>query len=187
MTRSLTSTELKRLHRGWRRRTPGRVALLLDGVQNPFNVGAIIRTAAAMSVDHLWLAGHVPTPDDTKVAKTALGSQRFVPWTACETSREALDAARAAGYRLVGIELADGSRPLHEADTTGDVCLVVGHEDRGLSKDGLAECDELAYVPQLGRIGSLNVGTATAVALYEVRRTAWTGSDTEPPVQDRSP
>jgi tRNA (guanosine-2'-O-)-methyltransferase len=181
VTRSFSSTELKRLHRGWRRRTPGRLALLLDGVQNPFNVGSIIRTAAAMSVDQLWLAGHVPPPTDAKVAKTALGSQRFVPWTATTTSTEALTAARAAGYRLVGVELAVGSDPLHQADTTGDVCLVVGHEDRGLSKEALADCDQLAYVPQLGRIGSLNVATATAVALYEVRRTAWTaGGSTDP-------
>lgn len=176
MTRSFTSTELKRLHRDWRRRTEGRVALLLDGVQKPYNVGAILRSAAALSADHLWLAGHVPPPDDAKVAKTALGSHRFVPWTACTTAAEALAAARADGYRLVGIELAEGSVPLHDADLVGDVCLVVGHEDRGLSKDALAGCDVLAFIPQLGRIGSLNVGTATAIALYEARRRAWTAN-----------
>lgn len=181
MTRSLSGTELKRLHRDWRRRTQGRVALVLDGVGNPFNVGSILRTAAAFSVDHLWLAGHVPDPSDAKVAKTALGSQRFLTWTATATSTEALDAARAAGYLLVGVELAEGSRPLHELPLAADVCLVVGHEDRGLSKDALAGCDALGYVPQVGRIGSLNVATATAVALYEVRRAAWTaGGDAGP-------
>ncbi|MCU0309613.1 MAG: hypothetical protein MUE36_01555 [Acidimicrobiales bacterium] len=178
MSRAYTSTELKRLHRDWRRRTEGRVGLLLDGIQKPYNVGAILRTAAALSVDHLWLAGHVPPPDDAKVAKTALGSQRFVPWTATSTAARALDEARADGYRLVGIELAEGSLPLHDADLAGDVCLVVGHEDRGLSKEALTGCDELAFIPQLGRIGSLNVATATAIALYEARRRAWTEDGT---------
>ena len=174
MSRNLGGTELKRLHRDWRRRTDGRLGLLLDGVQNPFNVGAILRTAAAFSVDHLWMVG-APSPGDAKVQKTALGSQRFCTWTDHATSAEALAAARAAGYRVVGVELAETARPLHELDLSGDVCLALGHEDRGLSKDLLADNDGLGYIPQLGRIGSLNVGTATAIACYEVRRTTWTG------------
>ena len=180
MSRNLGSTDLKRLHRDWRRATEGRVALLLDGVQKPYNIGAIMRTAAAQSVDHVWLAGNVPAPSDPKVAKTALGSERFVDWTVCPTAAEALESARGQGYRLVGIELAEGARPLHDAGLDGDVCLVVGHEDRGLSKEALAGCDELAFIPQLGRIGSLNVATATAIAVYEARRRAWTTGGTGP-------
>jgi tRNA (guanosine-2'-O-)-methyltransferase len=170
--RSLGGTELKRLHRDWRRRTPGRLGLLLDGVQNPFNLGSILRTAAAFSVDHLWLVG-APSPTDTKVQKTALGSQRFCTWSTHDGPEAAVAAARTAGYRVVGVELAQGARPLHELDLVGDVALAVGHEDRGLSKALLASCDALGYVPQLGRIGSLNVATATAIACYEARRTAW--------------
>jgi tRNA (guanosine-2'-O-)-methyltransferase len=174
MSRNLSGTQLKRLHRDWRRRTDGRVALVLDGVGNPFNVGAIVRSAAAFSVDRVWLAGHVPDPGDAKVAKTALGSQRFLHIDAVDTITEALAAAVADGYRTVGVELAESSVPLHELDLAADVCLVLGHEDRGLSKEALAACDALGYVPQLGRIGSLNVATAAAVALYEARRRAWT-------------
>jgi tRNA (guanosine-2'-O-)-methyltransferase len=87
---------------------------------------------------------------------------------------QAADAVAAAGYRLVGIELAQGATPLHELDLPADVCLALGHEDRGLSKACLARCDDLAYVPLLGSIASLNVATAAAVAIYEVRRRAWT-------------
>lgn len=181
MNRPLSGTELKRLHRDRRRSTTGRLALVLDGVQKPYNVGAIVRTSAAFSVDHLWLAGHVPTPSDPKVAKTALGSERYVPWSAHESAAEAIGAAQRDGYRVVGVELAEGARPLHELDLDGDVCLVVGHEDRGLSRDALGACDALGYVPQLGRIGSLNVATATAVALYEARRAAWTSGDAPTP------
>jgi tRNA (guanosine-2'-O-)-methyltransferase len=175
MSRTLGGTELKRLHREWRRGTESRLGLLLDGVQNPFNVGAILRTAAAFSVDHLWLVG-APSPSDAKVQKTALGSQRFCTWTDHDTSLEAATAVRAAGYRLVGVELAEGATPLHQVELAGDVCLAVGHEDRGLSKDLLGSCDALGYIPQLGRIGSLNVSTATAIACYEARRTGWTRS-----------
>jgi tRNA (guanosine-2'-O-)-methyltransferase len=54
---------------------------------------------------------------------------------------------------------------------------VVGHEDRGVPAATLASCDEVAFIPQLGRIGSLNVATATAIALYEVRRRAWVAAE----------
>ena len=173
MTRSLGGTEQKRLHRGWRRESRSRLALLLDGVQNPFNVGSIMRTAAAYSVDHLWLVGS-PNPNDTKVNKTALGSQKFLTWTGFETSAEAIADIRSKGYRIIGVELAEEAVPLHELDLSGDLCLAVGHEDRGLSKDLLADHDALGYIPQLGSIGSLNVATATAIACYEARRTGWT-------------
>lgn len=175
MTRNLGGTELKRLHREWRRRNDRKLALLLDGVQNPFNVGSILRTAAAYSVDHIHLVGS-PSPNDAKVQKTALGSQKFVTTTMHDTSLDALEAVRAAGYRVVGVELAEGAMPLHEVDLAGDICIVMGHEDRGLSKDLLTGADALAYIPQLGRIGSLNVGTAAAIAMYETRRFGWTAS-----------
>jgi tRNA (guanosine-2'-O-)-methyltransferase len=54
------------------------------------------------------------------------------------------------------------------------VCLVVGHEDRGLAASTIAACDVVAYLPLAGRVGSLNVATATALALYEARRQEWT-------------
>ena len=174
MTRNLTGTELKRLHRDWRRRTSGRLALILDGVQGPFNVGAIIRTAAAERVDHVWYAGGATTPANAKVGKTALGTDRYLTGDELETTVDAITAARAAGYQIVGIELAEGAGALHELDLQPDVCLVIGHEDRGIGKDALTACDALAYLPQLGKVGSLNVATAASIAIYEVRRRSWT-------------
>jgi tRNA (guanosine-2'-O-)-methyltransferase len=171
---TLTSTELKRLHREWRRRTEGRLALLLDSVQTPYNVGSILRTAAAYRVDHLWLVGATESPHHNKTQKTALGSQRFLTWTVCETVEEAAAQVKGEGYRLVGVELAAGAVPLHQLELPRNVCLAVGHEDRGLSKACLALCDDLAYLPQIGAIGSLNVATAASIALYEVRRQEWT-------------
>jgi tRNA (guanosine-2'-O-)-methyltransferase len=173
MTRNLTGTELKRLHRDWRRRTDGRLALVLDGVQNPFNVGSILRSAAAYGVDHLWLVPPTPALSHPKVQKTALGSQRYLASTECATIDDALAAATEARYTTVGVELADGAGPLFETPLAGDVCLVLGHEDRGLSKDALAACDHLCYLPQVGKIASLNVATAAAIAMYEARRQTW--------------
>ena len=172
--KQLRSTDLKRLHRTWRRRTEGRVALLLDNVQTPFNVGSILRSAAALRVDHVWLAGATAPATHDRTRKTALGADRYLTFTTVEDPVAAVREAKADGYRVIGIELASGAVPLHEATMGGAVCLVVGHEDRGLTAPTLAACDQVAFIPQLGRIGSLNVATAAAIALYEARRRAWT-------------
>lgn len=173
MSRSLGSTDLKRLHRTWRRRAPSRMGLLLDSVATPVNVGSILRTAAAMRVDDVWLCGRTSDTSTPGVAKTSMGSERFVSIHRIFDPADAVAAVRDLGYRLVGVELADGAGPMHAADLTGDVCLAVGHEDRGLSSDVMAGADALVYVPQLGRVGSLNVAVAAAIALYEARRQGW--------------
>ena len=178
--RPLGPTDLKRLHRQWRRRTEGRVALLLDGVMTPFNVGSIIRLAAAYGVSTAWLAGATAPVSHPGARKTALGTDRFVDVVGDVTPAAAAAAARAEGYQLVGIELSQGAEPLHATALARDVCLAVGHEDHGLSPAVLAACDAVAYLPLVGKVGSLNVATAAGIALYEVRRRGWTTEEGSP-------
>jgi tRNA (guanosine-2'-O-)-methyltransferase len=174
VTSQLDGTGLKRLHRDWRRRTEGRVALLLDGVASTWNVGSILRTAAAERVEHLWFTASATGPEAPGVAKTALGTERYLAWTIGGTGAELAAEAKAAGWRVVGVELAAGAAPLHEL-TLADapVCLAIGHEDRGLAPATLDACDAVGFIPQLGRVGSLNVAVATAIAVYETRRQGW--------------
>lgn len=172
--KNLDPTGLKRLHREWRRKATQEISLILDSVQTPYNVGTIIRTSAALGVTQMWLVGATESPNHPKTNKTAMGSQRYVEWATVETPTEAIGAAKAAGFSIVGIELADDAAPLHELDLSGKVCLVVGHEDRGLSKEALAAVDAVGYIPQVGKVGSLNVGVATSIAIAEARRQGWT-------------
>ena len=169
----LRGTELKRLHRTWRRRAGNRLALLLDDVGNPYNVGSITRSAAAFGVDHLYLSGASITPRAPKAAKTALGTDRYLTWTEHPTITDAMSAAKKDGYRVIGVELAEPATPLTGLALATDICLVLGHEERGISTSGLAGCDAIGYVPLIGRVGSLNVATAAAIACYEVRRQDW--------------
>jgi len=179
MTRQLGATEVKRLNRSWRRSSQARISVLLESVSQPFNVGSIIRTAAAFGVEHVWLCGDCADPAHPSARKTALGTGRFV---SCEQASvaEAADEIKAAGLRLVAIELAQAAVPLHEADLGGDVCLALGNEDRGCSASLLAAADLIAYIPQLGRVGSLNVAAAAAIALAEARRREWTSAERLP-------
>jgi tRNA (guanosine-2'-O-)-methyltransferase len=172
--KQLRGTELKRLHRDWQRQTPGRLALLLDAVQSPWNVGAIVRTAAAYRVEHLWLSGGSTPPTHHRSKQLSLGTERYLTWSEADSAAAAATQARNDGYQVVGVELAAGAVPLHELALATDVCLAFGNEDHGLGPAALAGCDAVAFLPQLGRVGSLNVATAAAVAMYEVRRRAWT-------------
>ncbi|MGH9054667.1 MAG: TrmH family RNA methyltransferase [Acidimicrobiales bacterium] len=171
--RQLGPTELKRLHREWNRRAQGRLGLLLDGVQSGYNVGAIVRTAAAYRVEHLYLAGATASPGGPKAGKVSMGTERYLSWSWFERGPDAADAARDDGLTVVGLELADAAIPLHQMGAGPDVCLAFGNEDRGLSPATLGACNSVAFLPLLGRVGSLNVATAAAVALYELRRRQW--------------
>jgi tRNA (guanosine-2'-O-)-methyltransferase len=107
------------------------------------------------------------------VGKTALGTDRFV-----EAFREPSPAAAAKeaaeeGYRVVAVELASGAVPLAEAPLEGDICLAIGNEDHGCSPALLAAVQAVAYIPQTGRVGSLNVAVAAAIAMAETRRREW--------------
>ncbi len=162
----LSATELKRLHRSWRKRTDQRLAIVLDGVQQPFNLGSILRSAAAFGVEDLWLVPPTADPKDRKVQITAKGCDRFIRIHRAQNGVDAVHAAAAAGYRVVAIELVDGAVPLFAANLGSDpVALVVGHEERGVHRETLDAVDLVAFLPLVGNIGSLNVGHSATAAL----------------------
>ncbi|MGH3169485.1 MAG: TrmH family RNA methyltransferase [Trebonia sp.] len=171
--RQLRPTDAKRLNREWRRRTEGRLALLLDSVAQPFNVGSIVRTAAAFGVEKLWLCGNTPDLTLPSVGKTALGTDRFLEAVREPSPVAAAKAAGQDGFRVVAIEIASGAAPLFETPLNGDVCLAIGNEDHGCSPALLAAVPAAAYIPQTGRVGSLNVAVAAAIAMAEARRREW--------------
>ncbi len=169
----LSPTDLKRLHREWRRRSDQSIGLILDGVQNPYNLGAILRSAAAYRVERIWMAPPSVPTSHPKVAKTALGCERLVTVEQVDDGPAAVAAARAAGMTTVALELAGPAAPLWELPLGGDVCLVVGHEERGVHRSMLAVVDHIGFLPQRGKVGSLNVAHSVTGGLYEVTRQGW--------------
>ena len=148
--------------------------MLLDSVTQPYNVGMIVRSAAAFGAEHIWLCGNSAPLDHPSAGKTALGTQRLLSW---EREPDPVAAAKAAqARRACGWSRSSwppGADPLHEAPLAGDVCLALGNEDHGCSPALLAVADAVAYIPLIGRVGSLNVAAAAAIALAEARRREW--------------
>ncbi|MFC6084738.1 RNA methyltransferase [Sphaerisporangium aureirubrum] len=183
--RQLRQTDVKRLNRTWRRGTEKRLALILESVTGPFNVGSIFRTAAAFGAERMWLAGNTTPPTNPKVQKTALGTDRLVPWEEAVPPVDAIREAREAGYTVIAVELTGDAVPLHRARLDRDVCLVLGSEDHGCSPAVLQAVDEVIYIPQVGRVGSFNVGVAAAIVLSETRRQEWAAAGLAPAAEAR--
>lgn len=179
--KTLSPTELKRLHRDWRRATDLRLSVILDGVQKPFNVGGLLRSAAAYKAETMWFVPPTPLPTEKSVAKSALGCERLLEWHEAADGPTAVDAAKHAGFTVVAIELTANATPMFELDLDSDICLVLGHEERGVHRSTLAAVDHIAYLPQLGKVGSLNVAQAGTLALYETARQAWTRPEANRP------
>src|SRR5258708_11347030 len=159
--RSLGPTDVKRLNRSWRQLTQARVGLLLDSVSQPFNVGSIVRTAAAFGVERIWLCGDTAPPEHPQARKTALGTGRFVTFEREPGAGPAASAAASAGLKVIPIELAQAAIPLHEAPLGGDVCLPLGHEDRPCASALRAAPDVIAYLPHMGGVGTLTLADAS--------------------------
>jgi tRNA (guanosine-2'-O-)-methyltransferase len=102
-----------------------------------------------------------------------MGTERYLDVLHVDSGPEAVSAAHEDGYRVVALELTDQAVPLPELEVVGDVCIVLGNEDHGIKRETLSAVEVVAYIPQLGRVGSLNVAAAAAIVLYEFRRRAW--------------
>lgn len=174
--KTLSTTEIKRLNREWRRRSDARLSLVLAGLSNPFNVGSILRSAAVFGVETVWFVGSTPSPSDAKVHKTGLGTEHGLATPRVDSVADAAAAARADGFAVIALELASGATEIGSHPFGGATCLVIGNEGHGLSPVALASCDAAVYVPQPGKVASLNVAAATSIAIYEVRRQDWSSA-----------
>jgi len=144
---------------------PAGIVLVLDQITDPHNVGAILRTAAGFAVNAvITTARH--SPEATGVlAKSASGALEYVPIVTVQNLARALETLRERGYLLVGLD-STGDVDLGDAALRAPLALVLGAEGKGLRQLTRATCDQVARLDLPGRIKSLNVSNAAALALY---------------------
>ncbi len=149
----------------------GRMLLLLvlDGIQDPHNLGACLRTADAAGVDAVVAPRHGAAGLGPTVSKVAAGAAETLTFAAVPSLRKVLDWLGSYGVAIVGTsDKAEIS--LFDADLNRPAALVMGREESGLSKGVAARCDTLVNLPMSGEVASLNVSVATGICLYEILR-----------------
>lgn len=166
--RPLIGTDLKRFLRDYKRAHPTDMDLvvLLQSIEYPANVGSIFRVADGANVTELVLTGITPTPPNATIEKVGRYKSLRVPWRHESDPLVAAAQLRQQGYQIVAVELAEGATPYHEFQYASKTCLVVGHEDHGITKAMLAACDAAVFLPMYGKGLSLNVHVALGIVLY---------------------
>jgi 23S rRNA (guanosine2251-2'-O)-methyltransferase len=143
--------------------------VVLDGIQDPQNLGAITRTADAVDADGIILPRHRAVGVTAAAAKASAGATEHVPVVIVTNLVHALEQMQAAGLWVVGLA-ADGDTRYDAFDFTVPVAVVVGAEGEGMRSLTRRHCDAAVSLPLAGRVSSLNAGAAAAVLLYEVAR-----------------
>ena len=139
--------------------------VILDPVQDPHNLGAIIRTSDGAGVDGIAIPKKASASLSPTVHRVSMGGSLHVPvW---ETSLyPAIKLMKEEGLRLIAVD-STGTKPYFEEDLTGAVVFCFGGEDRGVSPTMIAKCDAVVNIPMMGKISSLNVSVAAGIVLYE--------------------
>lgn len=148
------------------------LTLILDDVRSVYNVGSAFRTADAVGVGEIVLAGFTPGPDThpERIEKTALGAQRSVPWRRVKRAGDAVRKLRTAGAMAVALEVGDAALDYRKLKPRWPLVVVVGNEVKGVSRSMSHNVDHLVQIPMRGMKESLNVSVALGIALYEFSR-----------------
>ncbi|RAU17781.1 23S rRNA (guanosine(2251)-2'-O)-methyltransferase RlmB [Nitrincola tibetensis] len=143
--------------------------LILDGVTDPHNLGACLRTAEAAGVLAVIAPRDKSAPLNATVSKVACGAAEIVPYIQVTNLSRTLQSLQQAGVWITGTA-GEAEQTLFEADLKGPMALVMGAEGKGMRRLTREHCDQLIKIPMLGSLTSLNVSVATGVCLFEVLR-----------------
>jgi len=144
--------------------------LLLDHIQDPQNLGSLLRTAEAVGVHGVVIPGRRAAAVTPAAVRASAGAAEHVRVALVSNLAQALDWLKARGVWLAGLEALPAATLYTQAGLLGPLGLVVGSEGEGLSRLVRDKCDFLIRLQLRGQVGSLNAGVAGAIALYEVRR-----------------
>ena len=144
-------------------------AILLDGIQDPGNLGTILRTADAFALDLVILCEGCTDPTAPKVVRATMGAAFRQP--ACQMPlAEAVSALHARGIPVYAAALEPDSVPLPPEGLPKHSAVIIGNEGNGVTPEALALCDQKLIIPMAGRAESLNAGVAAAILIWEMTK-----------------
>ena len=143
--------------------------VLLDELEDPHNLGALLRTADATGVHGILIPKRRSVSLNATVAKTSAGAVEYVSVARIGNIAQTLKKLKEKGFWVAGADM-DGEKAYYEADLTGPLVLVVGSEGKGMSRLTKEACDFIVRMPMVGRINSLNASVAGSILMYESMR-----------------
>ena len=143
--------------------------LVLDGVTDPHNLGACLRSADAAGVRVVILPKDNSAPASAVVSKVASGAAEVLPMVRVTNLARCLDNLKQMGFWITGTT-GDSDLSIYDADLTGKRVIVMGSEGKGMRRLTQEKCDENVRIPLMGSVGSLNVSVATGICLFEAVR-----------------
>jgi len=160
--------------------------LALDGVEDPHNLGALLRSADGAGIDGVVLPERRSAPVSAVTSKSSAGASEHVRIAQVVNITRALEAMKKNHIWIVGLD-ERGTPDYTDFDFRQDVCLVLGSEGSGLHDLVKRTCDHLLRIPMAGSVSSLNVSVAGAVVMYEALRQRRSGSTQPPPAESKPP
>lgn len=144
------------------------IYLVLDNIRSMHNVGAIFRTSDAARIKCLYLCGITATPPRTQISKTALNTIDYVPWRYYKSTLRLVNILRKSGIHIVCLEQTDTSVDYRTFNYQKPLAIIVGNEIEGINENILEISDGCIEIPMQGIANSLNVATATGIALFNI-------------------
>ena len=149
----------------------GGVILVMDHITDPQNVGNMIRTAEVLGVDGIVIPRERSSPINETVIKASTGAVFYLPIAKVGSLRQFLNKFKKRGGWVVSVE--KGGKPIQKINFPFPLAVVLGSEGKGVSKSVLETSDLIATIPMKGKVTSLNVSSAAAIALWEVAKQKW--------------
>lgn len=143
--------------------------IMLDGLEDPHNLGAILRTADATGMDGIIIPKNRSVSLNSTVAKVSTGAIEYVDVVQVTNLVNALKTLKENGYWVIGLEM-EGSVDYKIQDYTGKKVIIIGSEGRGISRLVKTECDFMVNIPMIGHVTSLNASVSASIIFYEILR-----------------
>lgn len=140
--------------------------LLLDGIEDPHNFGAILRSAAASGIQAVIVPSQKQAPVNATVFKTSAGTAGKIPIIRVHDLNQGIKDLKLAGFSIMGLD-GNASTPIWEAPLQQPVAFIIGHEGKGISKETLKKCDHRLLIPMQNEVESLNASVSASLVCYE--------------------
>ncbi|WP_299242576.1 TrmH family RNA methyltransferase [uncultured Aquimarina sp.] len=148
------------------------ITLICDRVNAPANIGSIFRIADSFGIEKIYFCGEDITVISKRMQRTARATHEMIPYEQEDQIIPVIDTLQSEGYKIIGLEITQNSVPASEMyfSANDKIALVIGEESQGISEEALTKITKSIHINMYGTNSSMNVATATGIALYEITK-----------------